>query len=200
MKALRTGLGFFSAAVAIAAVPSIAGAEAIVPPGNSAATQYTEAIPTAGGPKATGESKHPHRRSPNEVLGTRNAERLNSQGPQGRAAAEVAAATAPSTTVTTAPEPGAESQPSDAPNGAGREGSQNSGSSAGELANRGNAPATNPARSRDPGGSSALGEVASQVTGTSSSGGTGILLPLAIVGAIAWSIAYLVRQRKRAAG
>jgi hypothetical protein len=45
--------------------------------------------------------------------------------------------------------------------------------------------------------SSAVGEVLAQATGTTSDGGTGLLLPLAIVAAIAWAIAYLLRQRSR---
>jgi hypothetical protein len=50
-----------------------------------------------------------------------------------------------------------------------------------------------------PDGSSGLGEVIGEATGSSSSGGPGFLLPLAIVAAIAWALAYL-RRRRRPAG
>jgi hypothetical protein len=49
-----------------------------------------------------------------------------------------------------------------------------------------------------PSGSSGLGEVIAEATGSSSSGGLGMLLPLAIAGAIAWSLAFLWRQRRPA--
>ncbi|HXS47375.1 MAG TPA: hypothetical protein VN756_07920 [Solirubrobacterales bacterium] len=184
MKAHRTRLGPFLAAIAIAAaVPSSAAAAAYVPPGNSAATQYTEALPTAGGPKATDKSKQGQKRSPNMVLGAHNTEKLDAHGPQGHAAAEVAAETAPSATAAqTAAKP-------EASGSTGHNDSKGSNSNAGY-----------PAPPQDSSGSSGFGEVVSQATGSSSSGQLGLLLPLLIIGVVALSIAYLLRQRKRPAG
>lgn len=160
-------------------------AEYLIPPGNSAATQYTEAVPTAGGGRDTdGGGDAGRDRSPGEVLGSRNAQRLEAMGPQGRATAEVIAATAPGTVATDVP---VEAQPAARPdNGQGGSGNP---AKASPGANA-QAPAS------DPAGSSGLGEVAGQATGLTS-GKTGWLLPLAIVGAIGWSLAFLLRQRKR---
>lgn len=166
MKALKTGLGSFAAAAAIFAFPSVGVAAHLIPPGNSAATQYTEAFPTAGGQQQTGKGSNRGSHSPAGVLGARNTRKLDAQGPQGRAAAEVAAATAPSVALGNTP---------GASHGAG-----DSRSSSGL-----------------PSGSSGLGEVIAQATGSSSSGELGLLLPLLIVTALAWSLANLLRQRKR---
>ena len=68
-----------------------ASAERVIPPDNSAVNQYTETFPTTGG-DATGD-RDP--RSPEKVLGGSNADRLESLGPDGRAAAELATKTAP---------------------------------------------------------------------------------------------------------
>ena len=96
MTALRTVTSLLAAAIVLLALPMAAGAEYYVPPGNSAATQYTEALPTAGGDRdaAKGKSKA-EQRSPAKVLGSRNARRLEAQGPAGRAAAKLAAETSP---------------------------------------------------------------------------------------------------------
>jgi hypothetical protein len=50
-----------------------------------------------------------------------------------------------------------------------------------------------------PSGSSGFGEVIAQATGSSDSGGLGIVLPLLILAAIAASAIYFWRQRRRAA-
>lgn len=47
MEAMRSCF-VLAAAVAIAAFPSAAKAQRVVPPGNSAVNQYTETFPTAG--------------------------------------------------------------------------------------------------------------------------------------------------------
>jgi hypothetical protein len=180
MKALAAGL---LAATAIFAFAPVAMAEYLIPPGNSAATQYTEAVrPRA----AAGHRRRWRRgrdRSPGEVLGSRNAQRLEAMGPQGRATAEVIAATAPGTVATDVP---VEAQPAARPdNGQGGREIQ-------PRRRRARTPRL-PHRIRRLVG---LGEVAGQATGLTS-GKTGWLLPLAIVGAIGWSLAFLLRQRKR---
>jgi hypothetical protein len=92
MKMLKTQLGSI-AVLAILALPSAAGAQPLVPPGNSAASQYTEAFPTAGGAATTKKRGH---RSPAKVLGPDKVRRLKAEGPQGQEVAAVVAATAPS--------------------------------------------------------------------------------------------------------
>jgi hypothetical protein len=178
-------------ALAIAAcLPSPAAAEPVVPPGNSAAAQYTEAFPTSGGEHPLGGGGH-GKRKPSSVLGPRSARRLDAKGPQGRATAALATATAP-----VASGPGAGG-------GAGGGGAASGGvegaaprAGAGEEAP--GAHAAQPA-SAGPHGSSGFEEVVGQATGSSSSGGMGMLLPLAIAAVLLWSLAYLWRQRRRAA-
>lgn len=201
MKASKTGLGLLAATIAIFALPTAAQAEYLIPPGNSAATQYTEAVPTAGGPKATNPSKHGGSKSPKQVLGSRNAEKLDAQGPEGHAAAEVAAATAPSAVsgggenASAAPR---HASPDQAANGSGSSGSGSPGEGTStDTPGSPAGPEATLAAEQIPNGSSGLGEVLGQATGSSSSGQLGLLLPLIVLGAIAWSVAFVLRRRKR---
>jgi hypothetical protein len=178
VTAYKTRLGSLAAALAIAALPAGAAAAPYVPPGNSAATQYTEAVPTAGGPKATDKGKQGKNRSPGKVLGVQNTEKLDAQGAEGRAVAEVAAATAP---VPLPVQPTAPATVHAAP-------SESAGTANAQTAD-------SPAQAQIPSGSSGLGEVLGQATG-SSSGELGLLLPLLIVAVVIWSVAYLLRQRR----
>lgn len=173
MKAHRTGLCTLAAAIAILALPPVSTAT-LVPPENSAATQYTEAFPTAGGPQGTGRGSHGGTRSPTKVLGAANTRKLDVQGAQGRATASAAAATAPSVVT-----PGKNEQ-----HGA-RGGTRH--------ASRSAAPSSSPGV---PGGSSGFGEVIGQATGSSSSGELGLLMPIVIVAAITSSLVYLWRRRR----
>lgn len=203
MKALTTATGFV-AALALALPASAAAVEetgTVVPPENSAATQYTEAVPTAGGDSTSGGG---HKASPAKVLGSKNAHKLESQGSEGREVARVVAETAPATSAPAAAAPAVEAQ---------REGngSHAKGSGKGDGGN-GNSqgqthrprqveppPAKPPTAARElPSGSSGLGEVLSEATGSSSSGELGALLPLAILAAIAWSLAFFWRGRRPA--
>lgn len=202
--AQRTRLCLLTAAIALAALPASAAAEAYVPPGNSAATQYTEAVPTAGGPKATTHSKHGQSRSPGKVLGTHKTAKLDAQGSEGRAAAELAASTAP--TAISGGNEGASAihphgSPKTAPNGSGSGGGRSEGGEVPANPPGGPAPHNETLTSyKAPGGSSAVDEVAGQATG-SSSGELGIWLPLLIAAVVIWSGAYVLRrQRKRPAG
>jgi hypothetical protein len=186
MKALRTASASLATAIAFLALPPIAAAQYVVPPDNSAVNQYTETVPTAGGGQDT-DRHGGGKRSPAEVLGARNARRLGAQGPQGRAAAEVAAATAPDV--------GASSPPATATPGAARH--EQGGRGSPRRRGSENAPAGSSSSSSDPSGSSGLDEVIAQATGSSSSGEMGLFLPLVILAALAWSIGYFWRQRKR---
>jgi hypothetical protein len=203
MKASKTGLSLLLTAIALFAIPASAHAEYLIPPGNSAATQYTEAVPTAGGPKATDPSRHGKGQSPSKVLGDQNAKKLNQQGPEGRAAAEVAAETAPGAV--------APAGDGSTPQASGHSGSQpqaNGGNSSGGNGQTGGAPSGNGsgrpaattatlASQQIPDGSSGLGEVLGQATGSSDSGQLGLLLPLIVLAAIAWSVAYVLRRRRQ---
>lgn len=161
------------------AAPGVAGAAPVIPPGNSAATQYTEALPTAGGPKGTAHTEERGReRSPHEVLGDRKVRRLQAQGAEGRTVAQVVAETAPTSLSRSSVDSGGKPKGSDDQEGQ----RANSGGSA--------------ARPAENSGSSGLSEVAAQATGSSSSGQMGFLLPLLIVATLVWASIYWSRQRK----
>ncbi len=165
---MKAGLAV-AIAMAIASLPSSAAAQRVAPPGNPAVDQYTESLPTPGG---SGPSAGNHQRSPAKVLGSRNAGRLAALGSDGQAAAMLAAAGAPIRR---------------APNAQGA----SSTGAAKTIA------AANGANAAQPGGSSGLGEIVSQATGSSSSGEMGLLLPLLIGVVAASSIGYLWHRRRR---
>jgi cobalamin biosynthesis Mg chelatase CobN len=161
------------AGVVLAALLPVAGAVARpVPPGNSAVNQYTETFPTAGGPKQSKTAKE-HARPPAQVLGAGTANRLAANGPAGQAAATVAAQTAPASIRA----------------GAAAEGAKKSG---------GAKEAGGDASLRGSDGSSGLGEILAQATGTASSGTLGVFLPLIIAATLVWSVAFLWRRRRTA--
>jgi hypothetical protein len=203
MKASKTGLGLLAATIAIFAIPNAAQAEYLVPPGNSAATQYTEAVPTAGGPKASNNPKHGGTKSPKQVLGSGNAKKLDAQGPEGRAAAEVAAATAPGAVAQTgdgtraapAGRAGAQPQANGGDSGGGK--GQADDSLPGNGSGSQTAATATLASQQLPDGSSGLAEVLGQATGSSDSGQLGLLLPLIVLATIAWSVVYVVRRRRQ---
>jgi hypothetical protein len=181
-------------AVAIFAFPSVASAEYLVPPGNSAVDQYTESVPTSGGPRDINKGRKGGRPSPDEVLGKDNTRRLESQGSEGRKAAEVIAATAPDTDVASAPGNGEEA--GRVVGGSGGGGGGESGAPGGRIDQAGAGEHGQGTGVEEPGGSSGLGEVLGQATG-SSSGQMGLLLPLAILATAAWALAFFWRQRDR---
>jgi hypothetical protein len=167
-----------TAAASMAFVPTAAAGQQVVPPGNSAANQYTEAIPTTDGEKKT--TKKDEKRNPAAVLGPRKAHKLEAAGPEGRRAAAIAAATSP------VPE-------SDRSEGA----SVGNGDTARQRPNR-NAkhPSSEGERSQpiDVEGSSGLGNVVKQATGWSGQGGP--IVSIAIIAAIAGSLLYLWRRKR----
>lgn len=189
MKALTTGIGLLTA-IAVTLPAPAGAAEPVVPPENSAATQYTQTFPTAGGNKEAGGGGN-RGRSPGDVIGKRNARRLESQGKTGREVAAVVAATAPVVS-----DAGGQAPPP------ARNGSGNGSGGAGNPpdGDRRGAPPSSTGTAADLSqGSSGLGEVLGEATGSSSSGGLGTLLPLAILATIAWALAYAWRRRQRAA-
>ena len=167
---LACGLG---ATIAVAFLPPAALAQPVVPPGNSAASQYTETFPTAGGGTPT---KDRGKRAPAKVLGAKTARKFDAQGSQGQAAAVVVTETAPAPVLTS---------PATKPP---------TGSAKGRQAKTGSG-----SQSAGPSGSSGLGEVLAQATGSSSTGQMGLLLPLLVVATVVWSLAYMWRRRRRTA-
>ncbi|HEU4707578.1 MAG TPA: hypothetical protein VFS64_10345 [Solirubrobacterales bacterium] len=181
MKPLRTGLSVLVAGMTLMP-PVAAAAQAVVPPDNPAAIQYTQAYPTSHGPA---DAHRKHKRSPEQALGGHNAERLEAQGKAGQEAARVAAETAPET---------AGGQATGKGSGPGSTGHpKNQGRNAG-----GHRASQQAAAGADSGGGSGLGNVAGQATGLGSSDATGLLLPLVLLGAVAWAVAYVLRRRRRA--
>lgn len=181
------------AAALVLALPIGAAAqgEAVVPPENSAVNQYTEGFPTAGGEK----DAHDHRggrRNPDKALGTRKAEQLNRQGPDGRAVAELTAETMPAGT---APAATGGEDGDEAAAGAGSKGNGPGGGPAAQNKTSDSAQPAGPAF--DPAevdGSSGASAVVGGALGASS-GGMGILLPLLLLATAAWAVAYAMRQR-----
>ena len=173
----QTGLALAVSITVLALVlPAAAWAEYLVPPGNSAATQYTESVPTAGGHRNTELDGGSAQRAPSQVLGKRNSERLEAQGKSGEEAAGFAAETAPAavvakerTTPTQSPGPRSESDDEDGTAGAG-------------TVNEG------------PPGKGAVGQVAAQATGATS-GELGLWLPLAMLATALWAAAVVLRRR-----
>lgn len=80
----------------VPATPPALAKPASAPPGNSAVNQYTESYPSANGPRLSRSTKEGAAvPSPRQALGAGDARRLQERGPEGRALAELAAATAP---------------------------------------------------------------------------------------------------------
>jgi hypothetical protein len=179
-------------------VPAHSLADYYVPPENSAANQYTESFPGAGGEKG-GKAKGV---TPADTLGARNAKRLEERGPSGQAAAEVAAETAPASVATadggaSGGSGGAAGTGGGAGNGAGGSGSgAASGTNGGPASPGGGSAAVGQSAKVDqPGGSSGFSQVLGQATGVGD-GNVGFWLPLVILLTLAGSIAYAARSRQ----
>lgn len=194
-------LGLWAIAIVGLALPAAAAAAPVVPPENSAATQYTEAIPTGGGQKDAGKEGDGKKRSPAEVLGSGKAGKLKAHGPEGQAAAEVAAETAPDVepvAPTTSPEPAPNEQPP--PSGGGdRDGKPQQ--QVEETGRDDVAPVQKTATADtvlvEQPASSGFGEVVGQATGSSASGQLGLWLPLLILGTVLWALLFAWRRRRQ---
>jgi hypothetical protein len=174
-----------AAAVVALALPGFAAAESVVPPGNSAATQYTETFPTSGGNVETNEGISGER-SPHRTLPKQTAEALEDEGPEGRAAAQLAADTAPTSA-------GDSEAGSAAGGGAGSDGGgdANQGQGQGQGGSQGAVETV----VEVPSGSSGFGEVVSHLTG-SDAGEMGALLPLFLLAALIWAGATARRRHQ----
>jgi hypothetical protein len=197
MKTRRhiSGIALTTALAAAFALPASAPAEYYVPPSNSAANQYTESFPGAGG-ESGGKRKGA---TPGDTLGARNAKRLEEQGAAGKAAAEVAAETAPPQLVSGS---GGNGGGGDTGDGAGGGDTTAGGGSGAPSGSGGNSSSGSGAGNGDQGtkveqpqGSSGLGHVLGQATGVGD-GDLGLWLPLAILVMLAGSLAYAARLRQ----
>lgn len=190
------------AVVALCACPGIASAASLVPPGNSAANQYTETFPTTGGNAEAG-GKGKGKATPGDVLGEGNSKKLDSKGKQGRETAAVVAATAPPPVAGSATDGENAGDDSVAAGSGGTKGSGGSGGKqgdgAGSATNGGGSGSASTDVVADAEGSSGLGEVLGQATGSSSSGGIGLLLPLIVLASVVWALAFFLRRRRRTA-
>jgi hypothetical protein len=187
-------------AASIFCFPAAASAGTLVPPGNSAANQYTETFPTSQGEEES-ELEKKNGVKPNDVLGAGNTRKLDQEGATGKAVAQFTAETAPVVQSSGGGESSGNQgkghgQASKGEGGSGgsegEEASQGSGGSGGSGGNSGSGGATAASGS----GSSGLGEIVSQATG-GSSGGIGLLLPLILIGAVVWSALYVWRNRQQ---
>jgi hypothetical protein len=158
-----------TACVVLLALPGVAPA-ASTPPGNSAVDQYLEALPAPGGNQPTSPGGG---RDPARTLGDQNLRDLQALGPDGNAAAQLAADTAPSRRGPGTKETGGAESQSPAQNG----GSASTGENGGF---------------RLP-----LGNLAEQPGGDSDSGGMGIVLPVILGGALALALLALLARRRR---
>lgn len=200
MKLLRSAIGM-ATLVAFASLTPLAAAADVVPPGNSAATQYTETFPTSGGEAEANKEINGGGRTPSKVLGSGKAKKLEETGSDGKAAAAVVAETAPPVQPESAPEQSSSDaghHSKHAAGGGGKSGggTGGSGSGAGKAGGATQPSATESVATGEPNGSSGFGEVLAQATG-SSSGQLGLLLPLLIIGTVVWSIYYLWRPRRQ---
>jgi hypothetical protein len=156
------------------------GNKVLVPPGDSAASQYVETVPTDRGGALPGSGQQPNALTP----GQRS--RLDALGPDGRQLVAVVQATSPPPAAG-APAPGHGAGRTNAGDGTavaatGAPGSTGSTGSAGALSSRG-VPST-------------VGLVLTAATGAGS-GGLGIFLPL-LLGATALGVLLLAVRRWRA--
>ncbi len=200
MKKQATALSILFAALLWASLAPVAQAEYLVPEGNSAVNQYTEGVPSAGGQKGTRNGEFSEPVSTQKKIGAKNAEKLSEQGAEGQAAAEVAAETAPEPVAAES-----NSEPAPKKSGKSKKGheSQAGGNENGKQKSGGGGGATSgepPASGGDTSasGSSSTSGILAAATGAED-GHLGLLLPLIIVAALAWGVAYAVRDRKRSA-
>jgi hypothetical protein len=174
-----------SAMIAVGALAPAAHAKVrtIAPPGNSGVQQYDEIIPTVSGSRPT-SSVHPvsvagggHNgggpsgsQASGGLIKASTQQQLAAQGAAGADAAALARATAPSILRQTTP-------------AGAKKSSASSGRSAGAAIQTG-------------GGTSPVGAVADTLTGSTSSGGLGTLLPVILLVTLVGSAAWAVLRRR----
>jgi hypothetical protein len=199
MNLMKSAIGI-ATLIAFAAFAPLAAADTVVPPGNSAATQYTETFPTSNGEADVNKEIDGSHVQASKVIGKDNAKNLENHGADGEAVAVITAATAPHPVVADEPQ----SPPPSTENGRSKAGSHDAGAG-GKGNGKGKGPRQQPQAEAEPAprsvavsqpsGSSGFGEVLGQMTGASS-GQLGLLLPLLIIATVIWSFNYAWRHRR----
>jgi hypothetical protein len=181
MRPLKAHLALLLAGAALLAVPAPIAAAAAVPPGNSAANQYTETYPTASGDRETKRAEDVGGASGGggAKIDPKTERNLEAEGGDGRRVVELVEATAPVAAV--------------AANGSAGEKDP---ARAGDPAAAGSKDDPLAADSSP----SATEEVLGQATGasSSSSSGLGLILALVIVATLGWAIGFFWRRRGEA--
>jgi hypothetical protein len=190
MRRVQVIAALLAGTLAAALAPAAAGAASLVPQENSAVSQYTEGFPTGGGEKGSSSSGDSHV-TPGQAIGADNAKKLDQRGAEGRAAAEVAAATSP--LATSAGSSGGGDQRGVGKSRGGQHGNGGNGATRG---GDGQKSAAEPSSAGA--GSGAVGTLAEAATGTDSRE-LGVILPLFLLAALIWGAAYAVRSRERSA-
>jgi hypothetical protein len=173
----------FALLVALGMTLAPGASAAVVPPGNSAATQYAETLPGAGGEEAPEKDGDGEKATDQEGKGGESsvpastAAELEELGPEGEAALNLANEGAPKQAKHQKKKEGG--------------GAANPGSPGG--------PASGSGGSSSSGGSSAVGEVLGGAAGTSG-GGLGFLQPLILAAVLIGAGAYLMRRRRTGPG
>jgi hypothetical protein len=155
------------------AAPALAQDKTVAPPGNSGVDEYLEVVPGAGGDKPAsgggtggGSSGSSTTQSPRTTLGSKTATQLAQLGSDGKKAAELAAAGAPTDRATARK----------------RDKSRVLGTQ------------TEPGKSiASDGGGGRVGTIATALSGEG--GGMGLLFPLLLAGTLAAAIALLAARR-----
>ncbi|MGE0068515.1 MAG: hypothetical protein AB7T48_14310 [Solirubrobacterales bacterium] len=176
-----------AALLGLVLLPAGAIADYYIPPGNSAVNQYTESFPGAGGETGGDEKKEA---TPAKTLGAGNAKQLEQKGQAGKEAAEVAAETAPPADLY-APEPAGKATKA----GGGRDKQESGGNGGGNAGGGQGGSGPGGTQVSQPSGSSGLGSVLGEATGTAAGGNIGLWLPLAILATLAGTIVYRLRLR-----
>lgn len=191
----------------VCVLPATVAAAEILPPGNSAVNQYTETFPTSKGEEKS-ELEKKTGVKPGDVLGAGKTRKLDEKGAAGKAVAQFTAETAPASSSDSGSGSGEQSTGGDnggkdkgngkgkQPNSGNKEngGGEQQESSAGPGG--GSASAGSGSGGSGPSGSSAVGEIASQATGTASDS-IGLWLPLILIAAVVWSGFYVWRNRQQ---
>lgn len=185
-----------------ALVPGVSASAAIVPPGNSAATQYSETVPAAGGEASPtkngqgGKTAGKESGAPESAVPATTAADLEELGPEGEAVLKLTGTGPPRKTKTGAGSPQkAKHKGKSKHKGAAANPDQPGGPSSGGGGPSGGGVPPATSGSSAAGGSSGPGEVFGAAAGTSV-GGLGFFQPLILVAVLIAAGAYLVRRRR----
>ncbi len=180
------------ASIAALALPSSALAVKCAPPGNSGVDQYYETVPgpSCNGPPGGSGHHHGHH------LPGSTGRRLAAQGATGQAVAQLVANTSPIGTAGSGASSASGSGAASNASAAGSNGTGGSGS-AGAATGRQPATGTEPTAPAVNGRNLISALLHPILTGASNAGGTGVLLPIFLAGALVLMLVGLVVRRRR---